>query len=450
MRTRSKAPPTKSQSQATSDSKQKTSQSASAPLPPPTKPNKTFILPSSASASSRILTLPNPQTNTPTQYFFCPNLGVHEFTVIASPATAPRSILSARKPTDDETSARATKPQGHITQNAELLVATPIDFLFFLVPLLSASTAIQGGGGGGGGKGLFQPLDDIIDSQDELPKHFRHVLYDDTFRAALHDRAAAICDSVEAGDETMYRFSETKLLLELVAKADRMVAMGLPPSLEEQFVRQALATPLMAVKREDVGVAPPPPSASDDKENKGDGEDEEEKKTPSEEISATTTATATATETETETGKSTPATEQIPEGPSIPDGVADLLRVSTALTFMKECYLSKAMSARIDELLAAPESPKDFKPMQEHLKLVASLRAQALASRSLGDFSRKRSAEDQEAAELRAEKKRKKEEEEKKKKASESRGVRDLKKVNTVGMKKMSDFFGKAAPKKKA
>ena len=47
------------------------------------------------------------------------------------------------------------------------------------------------------------------------------------------------------------------------------------------------------------------------------------------------------------------------------------------------------------------------------------------------------------------EEKRKKEEEEKKAKAQESRGVRDLKKVNTTGMKKMSDFFGKAAPKKK-
>ena len=47
----------------------------------------------------------------------------------------------------------------------------------------------------------------------------------------------------------------------------------------------------------------------------------------------------------------------------------------------------------------------------------------------------------------RAEKKRK-EEEEKMKKAGESRGVRELKKVNTSGMKKLSAFFGKAASKK--
>lgn len=53
--------------------------------------------------------------------------------------------------------------------------------------------------------------------------------------------------------------------------------------------------------------------------------------------------------------------------------------------------------------------------------------------------------DDDEAIESRAEKKRKKEEDEKRKKAGESRGVKDLKKVDTTGMKKLSDFFGKGA-----
>ncbi|PWY87828.1 hypothetical protein BO94DRAFT_491605, partial [Aspergillus sclerotioniger CBS 115572] len=400
MRTRRSAAPSE-QPQPQSDSEQ-------APRPPPTQttPSKTFVLPSSASADARFLTLPNPRTNEPTRYFFSPNLGVYEFTVIASPPNAPRSTLLAPTPNN-------TSPQAHISKKAELLVATPIDILFFLVPLLSATQKT---------KGLFQPLDDIIDSQDELSAHFRHVLYDETFHETLHDRAAAICDFVEAGDEKMFRFNETKLLTELVNKADRMVSMGLPPSLEERFVRQALATPLMAVKRENVAAG------GENKENEAEAEAEQEKKSADE--SATTK-------------------EQVPKGPSAPDGVADLLRISTALAFMKECYLSKQMSARMDEMLAAPESPKDFKPMKDHLEVAAKLRAEALASRSLGDFTRKRSAEDQEAAESRAEKKRRQEEEEKKKKAGESRGVRDLKKVNTVGMKKMSDFFGKAAAKKK-
>lgn len=58
--------------------------------------------------------------------------------------------------------------------------------------------------------------------------------------------------------------------------------------------------------------------------------------------------------------------------------------------------------------------------------------------------------EEDDAAETRAEKKRRKEEEEEKKKAGESRGIRDLKKVDTKGMKKMSDFFGKAAAVKRS
>ena len=118
---------------------------------------------------------------------------------------------------------------------------------------------------------------------------------------------------------------------------------------------------------------------------------------------------------------------------------------------MKESYISTPLCARFDELLASPaESPVDFKPLQDRLQHIANLRAEALASRSLGDFSRKRGAEDEDAAEARAEKKRKEDEETKKKKAGQSRGVKDLQKVNTGGMKKMSDFFGKAAAAKKS
>ena len=88
----------------------------------------------------------------------------------------------------------------------------------------------------------------------------------------------------------------------------------------------------------------------------------------------------------------------------------------------------------------------DFGPLEAHLSHLAKLRQEAVAARSLGDYSRKRSTlddDDDEAAE-RAEKKRKKEDEDKRKKAGESRGVKNLKKVNVAGMKKMSDFFKKS------
>jgi hypothetical protein len=130
------------------------------------------------------------------------------------------------------------------------------------------------------------------------------------------------------------------------------------------------------------------------------------------------------------------------------DDICRLQRISVALEFMKESYLPSALSSRIDELLASQDSPLDLKPLTNRLKELATLRAEAIASRGVSDFSRKRGLDDEEV-ENRAETKRRKEEEEKKAKASESRGVRDLKKVNTTGMKKMSDFFGKAAVKKK-
>ena len=84
----------------------------------------------------------------------------------------------------------------------------------------------------------------------------------------------------------------------------------------------------------------------------------------------------------------------------------------------------------------------DFAPLDAYLARLARLRQEAAAARSAGDYTRKRALDEEEVA-ARAEKKRRRDEEEKRKKAGESRGVRDLKKVSTVGMRKMSDFFKK-------
>lgn len=393
------------------------------------KPSKTFILPSNASNDARFLQLPDPRTGDLTRYYFCPKLGVYEFTVVAAPSHHPRSILFApkpEKPTDSEDG--QTLAEGSICKTAELLIATPIDALFFLIPLLSSPTQT---------KGLFQPLDDIIDSQDELPKHLRYILYNDSFRGVLQARAEAICDSVEAGDEKMFRFSEAKLLKELLAKAERMVAQDIPPSLEERFIRQALVTPMMAVKRVDASTNG---AASN-------GTQGEEGSQENQETQATDTDTTTPS-TSTPSGQETPATEPMPDEPTTPESITRLLRISTALSLIKKSYLSEPLCAKIDSMLAAPESPMDLQPLKDHLKHVADLRAEALASRNLGDFTRKRGLDD-DGAESKAEKKQRLEEEEKKKKAGESRGVKDLKKVNTSGMKKMSDFFSKASSKKK-
>ncbi|KAL4915312.1 ribonuclease H2, subunit B [Aspergillus aurantiobrunneus] len=421
MRTRSAAPSEQSSSAG--------QQSQSQPPKATMRPSKTFILPSSASTDARFVTLPSPRTGDPTRYFFCPKLGVYEFTVVAS--QSPRSILYTFSEGESQ------KAQGSISKTAELLVATPIDILFFMIPLLCSSPSSNGG------KRLFQPLDDIIDSHDELPNHLRYILYNDTFRDTLLRRVDAICDSVEAGDEKMFRVSEPKLLQALVAKAERMTAQGLPKSLEERFVKQALAVPLVAVTRTDVATSSAPA-----KEGENESESQEGKDT---QTTAATMSASSASDSSTPTSESslTPGGGELPDQQSCPESIVRLQRLTMALTFLKSSYITPDICTKIDELLAAPETPIDFKPLHDHLKHLADLRAEALASRSLGDFSRKRNAEDDDAAESRAEKKRRMEEEEKKKKAGESKGVRELKKVNTSGMKKMSDFFGKAAAKKK-
>jgi hypothetical protein len=316
-----------------------------------------------------------------------------------------------------------------ITKKAELLVATPIDVMFFMIPLLAPSSK--------SGQSLFQPLDDIIDSNDDMPKHLRRVLYDETFRGSLLPRVEAICDTVEAGDEKMFRFNEAKLVKELIAKAERLADRGLPVSLEERFIRQALATPLMSVKREDVVTSQELPKDTDSA-----SKSEERQDSPS---TVTTNGTPSVA---TPAGESTPVPQPPGTDSTALDHVTRLLRMSTALSYMKESYLPDAMAARLDEILASPESPLDLKPLKDRLKEIAELRAQALASRNMSDFTRKRGLDDEEE-DVRAEKKQKKEEEEKKKKAAESQAVKNLKKVNTSGMQKMSAFFAKAPPKKK-
>ncbi|KAJ5287578.1 hypothetical protein N7478_003264 [Penicillium angulare] len=401
-------------------------------LTPAEKPTKTFILPSSPSADARLLSLPNPQSGELRHYFFCPQRGLYEFTVVGAPPYQARSILftpSARESSSQTDEAPATPPSS-ISKSADLLVATPIDSIFFLVPLLFASSKA--------GQTLFQPLDDIIDSNDDLPPHFRNVLYDDKFRPTLLARAEAICDTVDAGDEKMIRFNESKLLKELIAKSERMTAQGLPVSLEERFIRQALAAPLMSVKREDASTS--------QKLNDNGGEANKPNESSD---SPSTTETTTTPSVSTPAGESTPASQPPGEEITSDATIARLLRISTALSYMKESYISNDLCSRIDKLLASPESPLDFKPLTDRLKELVELRAKAHASRNMSDFTLKRGLDDEEV-ESRAEKKRKKDEEEKKAKASESRGIRDLKKVNTTGMKKMSDFFGKAAAKKKA
>ena len=418
------------------------------------QPPKLLILPEGRSREAKICTLAHPRTTNPSRYLFDPEKGICEFTKVAAPKPTFRSWLISRAEPARKTVAigDAEKNQadpdieqendrpisdGYVLKNAQLLIATPIDYLFLILPCFASPSAADSPSK----KRLFLSADDLLEKLSEKSKHFNQILSHATTRQAMEARMKAVCDTVDAGDEIMYRLSEEKLLSELVLKTENMVANGLPSTMEERFVRNALETPVLGLTREESSV-----SEANASQNA----------TPMSEstVSETADSQTSTTTSESKASASSAATEMTvpdePVSPSDPTSLYHLLRLRTAISYMLSSYIPPSISTTLETILSSSQSPIDFVPLDRRLADIAKMRAEALASRSLGDFSRKRSMyEEDDATETRAEKKRKQEEEEKRKKAGESRGIRDLKKVDTKGMKKMSDFFGKAAAKKK-
>ncbi len=417
-------------------------------------PAKIIILPQSASPEACICTLAHPRTLTPSRYFFDPDKGLYEFTCVAAPKSTCRSWLIGRQtrlgnqkddaPTIKEipeagSAEHNDRPisDGYTVKNAEMLIATPIDHLFLLLPSfahgLSSKLPTS--------KRLFLSADDLLDQLSDKSTYFSHITSHEQTRLAMEQRLRAVCDTVDAGDEEMYRLSDEKLLRELVRKANNMIVKGLLPSMEERFIRKSLETPVMVVKHEESSVSDTTMSHIEMK--------------TSESISseAINSQASTASAESTASALSTTTDVTVPEDNTSGINASELyhlLRLRIALSYIISSYIPSTIADTLNTLISSGKSHVDFKILDERLACIAKMRAEALASRSFGDFSRKRSMhEDDDAAETRAEKKRKKEEEEKKRKMGESRGIKDLKKVDTKGMKKMSDFFGKAIASKK-
>jgi hypothetical protein len=391
--------------------------STAKPLPASTSnPPKLFVLPRNASKDARIVTLDNPATDASSRYYFCPEKGFHEFTRIAAPKKDCRSGLITGETSEDETTQAEEDTvrigSGYITKSADLFLATPIDILFLVLPALAPKTAKDT-------KQHFLAFDDYLDMLSSSSQHWKVLLSQyPTLKGLAEKRMRAICDTVDAGDETMYRMSNEKLLHVLLKKAERMVKRGLPASLEDRFIKSALAAPVMSVKREESTLS----VVSTEGESQ--------------------TSAATSTES-VETTVTTP--DDLPSKPELEmhEEIPHLLRLRTSLTYLSSSYLPPTLRSTIADLL----KPR-FTALDTHLATIAKLKSEAAALRSISDnISRKRAIEeDDDKMAEREEKKRKKEEEDKKKKM-EGRGVKQLKKVDTSGMKKMSSFFQKV-PKK--
>ncbi|SPO05049.1 uncharacterized protein DNG_07734 [Cephalotrichum gorgonifer] len=399
---------------------------------------KLFVLPRAATRDAKVVTLPNPRYAKPTRYLACPETGLYEFTRISAPKTTPRSFLiETPVPTQDGEQMAQGSPRvdGQVVAGADLYIATPIDPLFLLIPALTAPEPKA--------KRMFVTSDDHFDKLPEEASHLSTVLSVENIRKLFEARMRCVCDTVQAGGETMFRINEGKLLGEILQKARRMAEGSLPLSMKEKFVTKALEAPILSQRR--LPVRPTEPASADDSTSTPAASTP---KTESEDSQASTDATESSTSVE---SQASTAPTSISEGPGedtvkaaieASEEVVALQQLKVAFDFIRASYLPPEISKRLAEMLKDETlSGASFAPLEGYLAQLAKLRADAMASRSVGDYSKKHSR-DEEEDDAREAKKRKAEEE-KKKKALESRGVRELKKVNTTGMRKMSDFFKK-------
>ncbi|KAF1348858.1 ribonuclease H2, subunit B [Delphinella strobiligena] len=431
---------------------EETSDNSKSLAPNCSNPPLLFILPDNPSPDARIVTLPSPATSSPARYYFCPEQGIYEFTKIAAPKKSPRSWLLAPPRTEKDVNRTEENPEhgekddkdsavkpasdvtdvstGYVIQDADLFLATSLDPLFVLLPALIPNPDET--------KQLYLTIEDHLDTLAENSKHLKHLIRSDKLRRTFNQRANVVCDNVDMGDENMYRLSIDKLLAELLKKAEKMSASGLPASMEEHFVQDALKVPVMIVQREE-SFSESQPDAEESSESQASATTiTPSLHTQDSSVSVLTEATSIFVTAE------SPA-------PSVPTEIVTLLRLRTALQFIMSSYIPPALRSTLLTALSSSTSPINFKPLDAHLDKIASLKKEQHALRSLSDnISRKRSgANDEEVDFAREEKKRKKDEEDAKKKNT-SRGVKQLAKVDTSGMKKLSSFFTKAPAKKKA
>jgi len=411
-----------------------------------TTPPHVFVLPKGASSKARIITLPDPASSSPSRYFVCPEKGFYEFTKVAAPKKSCRSWLLAPQNSgnakiensESQEDSEEQGPEGYVLEQPNMFVATPIDPLFVLLPLLV-----------GGEAGSYLTFSDFVfTTEKEGLAQLQQLLRQNTFaklEKSMEARIGVICDCLDMGDgeDKMYKLSTSKLAAALVSKANNMVKKGLPASMEERFVKQALEVPVLSIRREEssVSIAPEDATPGADGDNTAGTSQE----------SSTSTSTATTSNTTTSTAASSVATTPVEAQSSAAGDIENLLRIRIGLDFLIASYVPTSLHKDVQDVCKSPASSVDFAPLDKHLEHVAGLKKQAQVLRSLSDnISRKRGADDDEEALDKAEAKRKKKEEDEIKKKNMSRGVQQLKKADTSGMKKLSSFFTKAPPKKKA
>jgi hypothetical protein len=324
-----------------------------------------------------------------------------------------------------------------VSAGAELYIATAIDPLFLLLPALVDSQSTKQSENQ---KRLFLSSEDYFDKLPEDSSHLSDVLQCAKTRALFEARMASICDTVEAGDESMFRINEKKLVSAILDKARSLGKGGLPPSMESKFVTKPLQAPIAVKQKAFIVTETQTVDGPNAEVSTPQTETTDSQSTTATLDSATTgaseasTTATSATEVSAEVNTIVRMIEPTPE-------IIDLQRTQVAFDYICSAYISPSITARLrDDLRDEASSLIDFAPLTEYIVKVNALRAEAFAERPVDFSQRKRGREEEDDEQL--EKKRKLEEE-KKKKAKENKSVKDLKKVDTSGMKKLSHFFKK-------
>ncbi|KAK3046231.1 hypothetical protein LTS18_013419, partial [Coniosporium uncinatum] len=337
--------------------------------PSDANPPKSFILPRDISADARIITLPNPANQSPSRYLVCPNKGFYEFTKIAAQKKAPRTWLISGVDEDNTSNNEERAPNtqtettslahGYLMKEADLFVATPIDPIFLLLPVLLPVSASKSDV-----RTNFLSSDDHFEAlEGGQAQHLKQMLQNQSIRRRLAIRVASICDSVDVGNEKMYRLSHEKLLKELLRKADKMVKNGLPASMEERFVQSALKAPIVHVKS--VQATKTEISASVDDESQNSESAKESQDSTSTGASASTAATSTTSIGEIERFQ---ARRDTITTSSAPSEILNLQRLRTALNFLTSSYLPPHIRKSVHAPLSVSASPApNFQPLDAHL-----------------------------------------------------------------------------------
>ncbi|KAJ6261384.1 hypothetical protein Dda_4054 [Drechslerella dactyloides] len=332
-----------------------------------------------------------------------------------------------------------------VIKDAHLFLTTPVDPLYLLLAHLTADKTARN----------FLSLDDLLDGHPASATWSAISTRHPPAHKALAARLLLVCDTVSAGDETMYRINTSKLSDLLLSRVEA-VAKSLPASLAKHINRK-LSKPLSAQAA--VGTwkrqqAPADPSDGiiDDKEledevlqETGDsaatatGEPQSDTQDAADAQLRREASRLNLNEEESATSTPLPPPDDAPEDLLPPPDIQHLAYLTHAVQFMQS-YLSPVLYKTLTETLYTRHPLDPLERYQEELK---ELRAAATAAMDMSMAHTKRTIEDLEGGVSKEEAEREKKRKKKEGDAKKSVGVRKLEKVNTRGMAKMTSFFKK-------